>query len=61
MQLELSFNKMIKKDISLEENWVVVETPILKPHYFKTFNEALKSPVKGHVMTEQYYKFHYVK
>lgn len=52
---------MKRKDISLQENWVVVETPTFKPHYFKTFNEALKSPVKGHVMTEQFYTYHYEK
>jgi len=47
------------KNLTLEENWVVVETPTLKPHYFKTFNEALTSHVKGHVMTEQFYTYHY--
>jgi len=52
---------MKRKDISLEENWVVVETPTLKAHHFKTFKEALKSPVKGHVMTEQFYTYHYEK
>jgi len=47
------------KDITEQEDWVVVETATTKVHYFKTFNEALHSPVKGHVMTEQYYKYHY--
>jgi hypothetical protein len=50
---------IMRKNLTLEENWVVVETPTLKPHYFKTFNEALTSPVKGHVMTEQFYTYHY--
>ena len=52
---------MKRKDITEQENWVVVETPTFKPHYFKAFNEALHSPIKGHVMTEQYYKYHYEK
>ncbi len=49
----------MRQDLKLEENWVVVETPLLKPHYFKTFNEALQSPIKGHLMTEQFYTCHY--
>jgi len=52
---------MKRKDITEQENWVVVEAPTLKPHHFKTFKSALKSPIKGHVMTEQYYKYHYEK
>lgn len=48
-------------DVRNVSEWVVVETPMLKPHYFKTFNEALKSPVKGHLMTKQYYTYHYEK
>jgi hypothetical protein len=52
---------MKRKDITEQENWVVVETSTLIPHHFKTFNEALHSPIKGHVMTEQYYKYHYEK
>ena len=51
----------MRKDITEQEDWVVVETSTLIPHHFKTFNEALHSPVKGHVMTEQYYKYHYEK
>ena len=52
---------MKRKDITEQENWVVVETSTSKSHHFKTFNEALHSPIKGHVMTEQYYKHHYEK
>ena len=51
----------MRKDLTLEENWVVVKTPTLKPYYFKTFNEALHSPIKGHVMTKQYFEYHYEK
>ena len=52
---------MKRKDITEQENWVVVETATTKVHHFNTFKEALKSPIKGHVMTEQYYKYHYEK
>jgi len=49
----------MRKDITEQEDWVVVETPNLVPHYFKTFNEALNNPIKGHLMSETYYKYHY--
>jgi len=52
---------MKRKDITEQENWVVVETATTKVHHFNTFNEALHSPIKGHVMTEQYYTYHYEK
>jgi len=52
---------MKRKDITEQENWVVIETSTSKSHHFKTFSEALHSPIKGHVMTEQYYKYHYEK
>jgi hypothetical protein len=49
----------MRKDITEQEDWVVVETPNLVPHYFTTFEEALKCPTKGHLMSETYYKYHY--
>jgi hypothetical protein len=49
----------MKQNLVNQENWVVVEIPNLVPHYFKTFNEALNNPIKGHLMTETYYKYHY--
>lgn len=52
---------MGRKELTDIEDWVVVETPSLEPHYYKTFREALASPVKGHVMTQQYYKYHYLE
>ena len=52
---------MKRKDITEQEGWVVVETSTLIPHHFKTFNEALHSPIKGHVMTKQYFEYHYEK
>ena len=48
-------------DIREADSWVVVETPGLKAHHFNTFKEALKSPIKGHVMTNQFYTYHYEK
>jgi hypothetical protein len=47
------------KDITKQEDWVVVEIPNLVPHYFNTFEEALNNATKGHLMTETYYKYHY--
>ena len=53
---------MIKHpDITEQEDWVVVETSTTKVHHFNTFKEALKSPIKGHVMTNQFYTYHYEK
>jgi len=47
------------KDITEQEDWVVVETATTKVHHFNTFKEALESPIKGHVMTNQFYTYHY--
>ena len=52
---------MKRKDITEQEGWVVVEISTFKSHHFKTFNEALHSPIKGHVMTKQYFEYHYEK
>jgi len=52
---------MGRKELIDVKDWVVVETPSLEPHYYKTFHEALASPIKGHVMTQQYYKYHYLE
>jgi len=49
--------KALKRpDLTLEENWVVVDIQTKEAHYYKTFREALDSPVKGHLMTEAFYK-----
>jgi hypothetical protein len=56
---ELSETIPMRKDITEQKDWVVVETPNLVPHYFTTFNEALSSPIKGHLMSEEYYRCHY--
>ena len=53
---------MIKfPDIREVDEWVVVERSTNKKYVFATFKEALKSPVKGHVMTNQFYTYHYEK
>ena len=49
----------MRKDITEQKDWVVVGIPNLIPHYFKTFNEALNSSIKGHLMTEEYYETAY--
>jgi hypothetical protein len=45
----------MRQNLNEQQNWVVVEIPNLVPHHFKTFNEALNNPIKGHLMTEEYY------
>ena len=49
----------MRKCLTECRDWVVVEIPNLIPHYFTTFNEALSSPIKGHLMSEEYYRCHY--
>ena len=49
----------MKENLANHKDWVVVEIPNLIPHYFTSFSEALTSPIKGHLMTEKYYKYHY--
>ena len=49
----------MRQNLNEQQNWVVVEIPNLVPHYFKTFEEALNNAIKGHLMTETYYKHHY--
>jgi hypothetical protein len=49
----------MRKCLTECKDWVVVEIPNLIPHYFTTFNEALSSPIKGHLMSEEYYRYHY--
>ena len=48
-----------KVELTEVKDWVVVEREKWEPHYFDTFEEALKSPIKGHVMTKTYYDLHY--
>jgi len=51
---------MIKRpDIREVNEWVVVERSTNKKYVFDTFESALKSPIKGHVMTNQFYTYHY--
>ena len=49
----------MREDLANHKGWVLVEIPNLIPHYFTSFSEALTSPIKGHLMTEKYYKYHY--
>jgi hypothetical protein len=53
---------MKRKDITEQEGWVVVATPTFKhPTILKHLTKHLHSPIKGHVMTEQYFEYHYEK
>jgi len=46
-----------KKELTEMKEWVVVEGAT--PHYFETFEEAVYSPIKGHLMSKFYYEYHY--
>lgn len=52
---------MMNKKVELTEvkEWVIVDRETGKLHYTETFQEALKSPIKGHVMTKHYYENDY--
>jgi hypothetical protein len=50
----------MRQNLADHKNWVVVEIPSLVPHYYPSFDKALKSPVQGHLMTETYYRYHFV-
>lgn len=49
-----------RPDVRTIGKWVVVSHDD-NVYHFDTFNEALHSPIKGHVMTEQFYKQCYEK
>ena len=46
-------------DVRKVDTWVIVEIPNFNPHYFDTFEEALNSPIRGHLMTNKFYKQSY--
>ena len=48
-----------KKELTDEKNWVIIDNETKMPHHVLTFKEALESPIKGHIMTKQYYDYHY--
>ena len=47
----------MKKELTEIKEWVVVNGT--EVHHFETFNEALHSPYKGHVMSKYYYEYNY--
>lgn len=48
-----------KVDATQIKEWVILDRDTNEPHYFNTWNEALHSPIKGHVMSKYYYKTTY--
>lgn len=48
---------MNKVELTEVKEWVVISGD--EVHYFDTFDEALHSPIKGHVMTKYYYDYNY--
>ena len=48
-----------KKELTEIKEWVVVEG--ITPYYFETFEEAIHSPIKGHLMSKFYYDYCYGK
>lgn len=50
---------MNRSDLKDVKNWVLVDVKNFAVHRFYTFEEALKSPIQGHLMTESFYKTEY--
>jgi len=48
-----------KEDLTKMKDWVLVDRETGAPNYFVTFDEAIHSPIKGHVMSKHYYDNHY--
>lgn len=46
-----------KKELTEVIGWVVVSGT--EVYHFNTFEEALHSPYKGHVMSKYYYEYNY--
>jgi len=44
-----------KVDATQIKEWVILDRDTNEPHYFETWDEALHSPIKGHVMSKFYY------
>lgn len=47
----------MKKELTEMKEWVVISGT--EVYHFETFNEALHSPYKGHVMSKYYYEYNY--
>lgn len=50
-----------KEDLTKMKDWVVVDRETDEVTYFETFDEAIHSPIKGHVMSKTYFDFNYKK
>lgn len=48
-----------KVDVTQIKQWVILDRDTNEPHYFETWDEALHSPIKGHVMSKYYYQTTY--
>ncbi len=51
---------MKRPNLSDQKNWVKV-SDVNQVFHFETFDEAVKSEIRGHLMSLTYYKYHYSK
>jgi len=58
IQLTIAIVEELLMDKSQPEEKVFFHAPLSTEQY-KPFNEALNNPIKGHLMTETFYKYHY--
>ena len=48
-----------KVELTQIREWVIIDRETGMASYFETFDEAIHSPIKGHVMSEYYYEYNY--
>lgn len=48
-----------KRELTEIKEWVVIDRETNTVNYFETFDEALNSPIKGHLMSKYYYEHDY--
>jgi hypothetical protein len=51
---------MKRPNLSDQKHWVKV-SDVNQVVHFETFDEAVKSEIRGHLMSLTYYKYHYSK
>jgi len=49
-----------RKELTEIKEWVVIDRKTNTVNYFETFDEALNSPIKGHLMSKYYYQTTYL-
>jgi len=50
---------MNKVELTQVKEWVIIDRETDMVSYFETFDEAIHSPIKGHVMSKYYYETNY--